>query len=137
MVTVAEVDSAADGRILTPPHTPPPGSSVTQLSFDLSARSAFQPAQRRTRDACMLPLPAEHKSLVISQHLHQTFLVSEPASLAAVHKPAWPPTSPADTAGTLNFRLHYNMLVSTNMSGDYYRPLVRYPDTCIVQGVVV
>ncbi|KAF4519397.1 hypothetical protein B566_EDAN008705 [Ephemera danica] len=74
------------GPMLTPPHTPPASSNaqpaLTTFSFDLSARSAFQPAERRSRAEpyCILPPrpPDQHKSLVISQHLHQTtFLVSQ------------------------------------------------------------
>jgi hypothetical protein len=109
------------GPMLTPPHTPPAGPqstlASTTFSFDLSARSAFQPAERRPRTdpySCLLPSrPSDqHKSLVISQHLHQTtFLVSEPTSLSSPHKPpsSWPA---ATETSTLNFRLHYNMLVS-------------------------
>jgi len=96
-------------QALTPPNTPPACPSkalppTNKFSFD-SERSAFQPALPHHQR----PVAVDHKSLVINNHLHQTFYLQQ----AAAEPGALLQYQPQD------LRLHYNMLVSQWLR--YYR----------------
>jgi uncharacterized Zn-finger protein len=113
---MSPVSGTAASPMLTPPHTPPaPINKTTNFPFDFSARSAFQPTSSRAlekRPVFEAPSPhIDQKSLVINNHLHQTFYVSDPAAMSMYPQP--------NPQGNLNFRLHYNMLVSQWLR--YYR----------------